>query len=366
MSSNESSVIPWREAASLLVIAKCPNSSPDYRLLLTKRSGKSSYLANAYCFPGGHIDIADFDTDWWSFLREEGYSRGHLQSFRQSGSPRPPLTTAPKLLESESKGKDFLWPDLALRLTAIRETFEETGLLLGVPSKNRIEPVSVSAEEMKEWQKRVHVDPGVFMELFERLQLIPDIWSCKEWWNWLTPATVGHKRFDTMFYISFLDEIPPLRSDENEVSSLDWLTPHQVLNEQFNGRCFLAPPQVYELARLANFDSFDELKQFASTRQSKGSERWCANVTGLADGALLALPGDDCYQLTLDSSALPSLEKLRSNRMNRLELRAPVFTPIAVNVEMPCGHISPVSIKENSPSTQDDYSDARISLHSNL
>lgn len=364
-STNDTSVIPWREAASMLVIAKCPGSTPDYKLLLTKRSGKSSYLANTYCFPGGHLDMADFDTDWWAFLRDEGYSREQLKTFLKPESPRPPIVTSPKLLESESKAKDFLWTDLALRMTAIRETFEETGLLIGKQSNNQTGSVILpTASEMKAWQERVHVDAGTFMELFQLLQMVPDLWSLKEWWNWLTPATPGHKRFDTIFYISFLDNMPQLRSDENEVASLDWLSPHQVLQDQFNGRCFLAPPQVYELARLANFDSYDELKAFATEREKHGCERWCANVTGLTDGALLALPGDDCYNLTLDSSRSATLEEMRSRHMNRMEFRAPVFTPIATNVTMPCGHIGPVAIKATT--NEGDYSDTRLPLHSNL
>lgn len=362
--------IPWREASSLILAAKVSNdaagNSPDFRLLLTRRSGKSSYLANTYCFPGGHLDLADFDSDWWTLFADNNFCRGDLRSLlHPEGIPRPPILTNPVILESESKAKDFLWPDIAMRITAIRETFEETGVLLARPAKGSTDLAQVA--NIQDWQKRVHIDANAFCDLFRTYGMVPDVWSLKEWWNWLTPPTVGHKRFDTMFYVCCLDSMPDFNSDDNEVSLISWLTPQQVLEEHYESNCFLAPPQVYELARLNNFSRYNDLKEFSASREEKGVERWCANVTGLSDGALLALPGDECFSMTINSSQLPSLDQTKRKSMNRMELRAPVFTPIFQNVVLSCGHIGPNSKLEASKTvtTDQDFS-ATVRISSNL
>lgn len=361
--------IPWREAASVIIAAKSsdktsPTSSEfDYKLLVTRRSGRSSFLANAFCFPGGHIEKADFSADWWSVFSDQEVYRGHLNALIVKDVPKSPIMTTPQILESLSKAKDFLPPELALRISAIRETFEESGVLLattGDEFKSNNNPGSSCSltksnsyfpdtEELKDWQLKVHKDPRYFIELFQVLNLIPDLKSLHPWWNWLTPPTVGHKRFDTMFYIICLDSIPQHRSDESEVSSIHWLSPKEVLMEQLKGSAFLAPPQVYELARLSNFTEINKLKTFSFQRESKGIERWCANVTGLADGALLALPGDDCFDLTLNSDQLPSLSEMKRENMNRLELRAPIFFPICTpSVQLTCGHVRPIPINPDT------------------
>lgn len=142
-----------KEAASLIVVAPevrkkskqwNPNSYSmevedkpqeqlmNYKLLMTKRSNKSSFLASAYVFPGGHTDLADFRLDnWYNF-----YARFNLLPYidklcqRNQQLDKPRILTKPLTLNNLQL-EDFLKPDIALRLTAIRETFE--GMYFRVP-----------------------------------------------------------------------------------------------------------------------------------------------------------------------------------------------------------------------------------------
>lgn len=334
---------PWREASSLIVAAKCSTTEDktNYKLLLTKRSGRSSYLANAYCFPGGHIELADFSADWYQVFEKSGHNRQAIDALANSVTgPRSPIIADPLALKNLDKNK-YLPAAIGLRIAAIRETFEEAGLLIAC---NNIS----AAASRNDWQKKVHQDATTFVQLFLELGSCPDIWSLKEWWNWLTPEAMGHKRFDTIFYLCCLDSLPKTTSDEAEVSGIDWLTPQQVLRLHNEGTAFLAPPQVYELARIANFAAIDHLSEFSANREQHGIERWCSKITGLHDGALLALPGDDFYGTVVNanSNELPTLQDTRNSckTMNRLELRAPVFTPICVQLSLPCGHVVPIAV----------------------
>lgn len=82
-----------------------------------------------------------------------------------------------------------------------------------------------------------------------------------------------------------------------------------MLTEHLQTKAFIAPPQIYELSRLANFRQYEELKNFSMHREQFGIERWTYYVNGLADGALLALPGEffflkECMQpILLGNSA---------------------------------------------------------------
>ena len=149
---------PVREAASLIVVAKnhrarCksakfnpreysvdlnddrPNDDvkTDYQLLMTKRSGKSSYLASAYVFPGGHADLADFASASWSQLFTAAGLQQHLQQLIQHNQhlPKPRILAEPLLLQ-RTLLDSALAPEIAFRINAIRETFEETGVLIAI------------------------------------------------------------------------------------------------------------------------------------------------------------------------------------------------------------------------------------------
>ena len=141
-----------REASSLIVVSPEPRKKPtswnpnaysmevedkppenlmNYKLLMTKRSNKSSFLASAYVFPGGHVDLHDFRLDNWINF----YARFNLLPYieklcqRSQQLDKPRILTKPLILGS-NKLEDYLKPDIAFRLCAIRETFEETGILI--------------------------------------------------------------------------------------------------------------------------------------------------------------------------------------------------------------------------------------------
>lgn len=367
---------PWKEASSLIIAAKVdpvensglgsdpiekrsfqkvlPLDDCDYRLLMAKRSGKSSFLANAFVFPGGYVELADFSPKWWAVFENAGMPRSELSKFgAEIEKPRPPIFTEPGvLMQEEYLSNDIIPPDVALRITAIRETFEETGILLlnRAPSTNGNKTAAFLAEDVfakvsiPEWKKKVHDNPIEFVDFCLEVGLCPDIWSLSEWWNWLTPAALGHKRFDTIFYICCLDFLPRADSDDKEMASVEWVSPLEMLEEHNAKRASLAPPQVYELSRICNFNSLKLLKEFSRKREQFGVERWCATINGLKDGAMLSLPGDEHYENSVNPKYLPSLDEIRatSTSINRIELRAPIMRAVC-NINLSYGHSSPIT-----------------------
>jgi len=375
---------PWKEASSLIIAAKVnpetglgtksnepdskfqnalPVDECDFRLLMAKRSGRSSYMANAFVFPGGYVELADFSTKWWAVFEAAGATRDQLYDFGSDiRGPKPPIFTEPGvLMKEENLNANLLPAEIALRITAIRETFEETGILLLNKSPSMRDSRTVAFDtanskiNLNDWKKKIHDNPICFAEFCLEVGLCPDIWSLSEWWNWLTPETVGHKRFDTMFYVCCLDFLPQAVHDDKEVTQVEWFSPVEMLNEHINKRAVLAPPQVYELSRLSTFSNFESLRDFATRRERQGVERWCANITALKDGALLALPGDDFYETgpEVNSKNNPTLleVRLKSKYVNRIELKAPTMIAVC-NIKLPYGHESPISYPHAPTSLQ--------------
>lgn len=333
----------------------------DYRLMMVKRSGLSSFLASAYVFPGGRVELADFSPRWWELFAKFNLTRQDLAVFSQSiDGPRPPIILESKIAQEAAqtlRPEDILPADIGLRISALRETFEETGVLLLTrpgDDADSYQPLSDRDNvnvDLSAWRDKVRKDAASFIDLCLETNLCPNLWSLYEWWNWLTPTSVGHKRCDTMFYVSFLEVEPKVVLDNEEVTTLKWCTPSSILDEHSTADVFLAPPQVYELSRMCNFNEFDSLRQFSAERQKFGVERWLPVMSTYQDGAVALLPGDEFYPEQPDilgRKPVPDFPETlaeygsRAKVINRLEIRGPVCHARA-NIKLSCGHLQPVS-----------------------
>lgn len=383
---------PWKEAASIIIAARTSlsevvgndlgnlmgaavrkkNTRCDYRLLMVKRSSLSSFMANAYVFPGGLVELADFSPRWYEVFERLGVSRESLEAQICTSvvGPRPAMITNPSTLAgADRKGQTFLSADIALRIAAIRETFEETGiLLLTKPPKHGTKISSDLLFSMKdnsslnliEWRDRIHEDPLNFIELCLETGTCPNLWSLYEWWDWLTPTSVGHRRYDTMFYLCCLDKQPEVVLDQSEVITLKWCAPDDMLEEHFNNSVFLAPPQVYELSRMHHLRSYVQLQQFAQKRSTEGVQQWLPVIATAQDGALSLLPGDDMYPEEPDYFGRQpgpdypfTLSELQSRvrHFHRMAVQGPICTAYC-NITPGCGHLQPLTYRPTQPIVQ--------------
>lgn len=130
----------WRRSATLVLAAGWthpglaaaslpPPPVEDYRLLLLERTESQHFLPGAYVFPGGVLDAADRSANWLClFAPHHGPPHFNLV-------PRPPPRTGfpvlPPMGTDAADGDDAALPyDVAFRICAIRETFEEAGVLV--------------------------------------------------------------------------------------------------------------------------------------------------------------------------------------------------------------------------------------------
>lgn len=91
----------------------------------------------------------------------------------------------------------------AYRLAAIRETFEECGILLAKSKTTGKLFTDISDEEREEGRRAVHSGTTKFTDLLSKWGATPDTESLIPFTRWITPPNVP-KRFSTQMYLYFL------------------------------------------------------------------------------------------------------------------------------------------------------------------
>nr|KAF6407622.1 nudix hydrolase 19 [Molossus molossus] len=301
----------WRRAATLVLATGWMHPSPaapsvaplpaeGFRLLLLQRSSQQGFLPGAHVFPGGVVDAADRSADWLRLFAP--HHRPPRLGLGPTPRPRPTFPVLPAAVSDTAAEDGAALPDdVAFRICAIRETFEEAGVLLLRPRASRAaarEPGRAlpQQEGLAAWRDRVRRDPHHFLHLCEHLDCTPDIWALHDWSTWLTPfRRPGGRRFDTTFFLCCLREPPPVYPDLAEVVGYQWSSPLEATDNFISKEIWLAPPQFYEIRRLANFASLSDLHKFCLDHVLEGVERWLPITLLTADGQISLLPGDELY-----------------------------------------------------------------------
>ncbi|KAL1378146.1 hypothetical protein pipiens_015780 [Culex pipiens pipiens] len=287
----------WRDSASLLILARDGNrvaskNNFNYKVLVFKRTEKTAFMPNSIVFPGGAVDKQDAILSWTDFFAKQGISKERLAGLTQVGGTRPFIF--------ENDDPNTLDRNVSLRITALREAFEELGVLLGHKQSEAGSSASgfskaVGGFDIEKWQKQVHDGEKQFVELCEELKIVPDLLNMYEWSAWLTPAMFRKRRFETAFYLVALDEQPEVRSEPHEVAEHFWDTPSGLLQAHREEKLWLAPPQYYELNRLVHMPDIDQVVRFARERSARGSTLICPVQYKCSDAAIFVFPGDDLY-----------------------------------------------------------------------
>ncbi|KAI8438896.1 hypothetical protein MSG28_011228 [Choristoneura fumiferana] len=197
----------WRDAATLIVLSRkkpaiASRQGVNYDILFQTRTASASF-ANSVVFPGGVSEPVDASEDWLRLFKAFGFDQSHFEAFHRPGAPATPIF-------QDNPVKRHI----SLRITAIRETFEELGLLLCCKQhqKDRSSPwacVLPIADISK--------NPSELLNLCKEYQCYPDIWALHYWSNWLTP-THFPKRFDAAFFITALEDKPECLDFNAEVA----------------------------------------------------------------------------------------------------------------------------------------------------
>ncbi|XP_052061517.1 acyl-coenzyme A diphosphatase NUDT19-like [Mytilus californianus] len=308
----------WREAATLIIAAKSKNiaNKYSYEILMLKRSGKSKFMPSLSVFPGGVAEDADFSPEWvdvFSSLGNDVWSQTFAHFAKVGKGP-------PMFSRQRDDHYSKIPSEVAFRICAIRETFEECGILLtrssndnkihtltesSSISKNYGKTGNIAISDFETWREKVDKDATQFIKMCQEFDMVPDIWSLTEWSNWLTPVSLARRssgtdegskrRYDTAFFLCLLDTVPDAMHDDKETVHLQWSPPDELIKSHLESKVKLAPPQIYEICRFLNFKDMEELNEFCLTRIDKRVTRNFPVPAICDDGIFVLYPGDDLY-----------------------------------------------------------------------
>jgi 8-oxo-dGTP pyrophosphatase MutT (NUDIX family) len=194
--------------------------------------------------------------------------------------------------------------DQSFAITAVRETFEETGLLLARGSQST---PSLTKLQLDQAREQIHNHQLSFREFLNNAGLQTDVDSLLPFSQWITPQT-SLRRFHVHFYLHLPNSSAPSDGDTQpegdggiEIVSAKFIRPQDVLSQHRAGKVLLMPPQFYLLSLLDRILSGLELtaSQTAVLRnlsQSFGRRIFSPQFIGKPDESgrgVLAYEGDE-------------------------------------------------------------------------
>lgn len=267
----DSKPIPVRDAATVMLV----RDAPTLEVFMLRRNLRSEFVGGAYVFPGGAVDPADRE----AHLEPECEGRTDAEAGTALGIDRG---------------------GLAFWVAAIRECFEEAGVLLA-RHRDTHEIVDFSDPDVaaRFAAHRRAVDSGErrLVEIARQEDLLLDVASTYYFSHWITPVGAP-RRYDTRFFVAAAPpNQTPLPDNRETVASL-WVRPAEALAQAERGELEMIFPTIKSLEAVARFGSSGELLRAARAIQQV--ETILPRITADAHGMRILLPGDPGYDQVVD------------------------------------------------------------------
>jgi len=265
MCPNNSDSIPALPSATI-VLVRAAESDPEI-LMVRRRAGDA--FGDSYAFPGGVVDPDESDA--------RAYCRG-LTADR-----------ADQELSVVSGGLDYY-------SAAIRELFEETGILLACDPRGNWAFFDDLESESLLRGLRGQLDSGSlpWAELLRSNDLCIACDALRYFSFWETPVR-RPKRWAARF---FLAQVPPgqdAEHDGNELTDSCWMTARKVLSSGEKGGMKLPFPTIVNLRNIAEHRTIDTLLAWASAQATAGVAKIRPIILSDEKPVRFVIPGDDDY-----------------------------------------------------------------------
>ncbi len=273
-----------RPAATVVIVR---DGGAGLETLLLKRTDSAVFLPGVFVFPGGAVDAADDD-------------------------PR---------LAARAGGLDEAWANrmMGLReggrayiMAAIRECFEEAGLLLADSARSE-DPGNTPGIDLVAWRRRLAEGAVSFGRLCEALDLELHADRMVYLDRWITPPGAA-RRFDTRFFIAPAPPGQTARHDGEETVEHAWIPPREALERHHRGAFPLGSPTVRTLRALAEFETSGQLLEHVRRRMLQPGESGAGPESFFTSNAASPIPasGRDGTRLVHpEEPAYAEIAKLR-------------------------------------------------------
>jgi 8-oxo-dGTP pyrophosphatase MutT (NUDIX family) len=254
--SGESTPAEPRNAATV-VLVRPGAGGPEVYLL--RRQTSMAFAAGMCVFPGGGVDPRDFDRD----IAWEGPTAAQW---------------AGRLGTDEETAR-------ALVCAAVRETFEESGVLLAGPAPDTVIG-DTTGDDWEADRQALEARELAFTEFLARRGLVLRTDLLGIWSGWLTPV-FEPRRYRTWFFVASLPEGQRTRDVSSESSSVTWLPITEALEQVEAGQMMMLPPTYLTCLELGEYD--DPSVMLEASRE-RGVEMFTPEVVASGDEFLLSRP----------------------------------------------------------------------------
>jgi len=202
MSENKPSIAKALPSASLVLMKQDSqdNESASIDLFMVKRTPKAAFAPGALVFPGGVLEEVDSLVQWLNYC------------------------DLPANTGSSNEASEIL----AYQIAAIRETYEESGILLARQQSSE-EMLDDEALKGLESQRQQLLDGSLsFLEFIAENNLVVCISGLYSFGHWITPEQ-SPRRFDTLFFLAKAPSNQTGQYDGGEIVECQWFPCEQIL-----------------------------------------------------------------------------------------------------------------------------------------
>jgi 8-oxo-dGTP pyrophosphatase MutT (NUDIX family) len=240
-----------RPAATILLV----RDDPEFQVLMVQRHRQTDFVSGALVFPGGKTHSGDYDAAWSDWvIGWDGLEAGQR----------------------------------ALRIAAVREVYEEVGILLAQDAAGRPYKGDDRAHAARSAVAR---NDQPFLDLVQALDVRLDLTALTVFARWITPNVVP-KRFDTWFYLTRATGDQLAVCDGLETVATEWLAPAEAIQMAASGEREIVFPTRMNLQLLAAASNSRDAVARATARPHVTVE---PVVERRDEGWVIGIPADAGY-----------------------------------------------------------------------
>lgn len=286
------------DAATVILVRETPAETP-FELLLMRRHAKQSFMGKAFVYPGGQLDPADCNPGLAAFT-----SGITVEDVKQR-------LNEPDLPNEKALG---------LLFAAVRETFEESGVLLACSTSGKDVDFNDQKiqERFAEYRTLIHQQEMTLEDLAVKEGLFFKLNDLIPFAHWVTPEA-ERKRFDTRFFLARMPFGQEPVHDSMEMTETLWTTPEKAFSKHTAGEILLMPPTLKTLEEMACRSSVAELLSWAS---STTIQTIMPQISSDGESIIIKFPHDPEYTIAELKQAH------RPNEISRIVLQDGRFKPV--------------------------------------
>ncbi|MGW3566273.1 NUDIX hydrolase [Streptomyces sp. NPDC000941] len=237
LAAGELTPVAPRRAATVLLL-RDGAEGPAVHML--RRRTSMAFAAGAYAYPGGSVDPRDERGVAWAGPSRREWAR-RLGLSADDGTAAQAIVCA-----------------------AVRETFEEAGVLLAGPTPHTV-VADTTGEEWDADRAALVARELSFADFLDRRGLVlrSDLLGC--WARWITPE-FEPRRYDTWFFVAAMPHGQRTRNASTEADHTVWIRPAEAAAGYDRGELLMMPPTIATLRDLEPYGAVADVLAAAPDR----------------------------------------------------------------------------------------------------